>query len=80
MAEREKSKSEAAERQSPAGENPPRRPAAQSLDREPTDEPTPEGNGEPVDKEDEPKGHPTSDRFQTEQAHLDAEEDEAKGS
>ena len=44
-------------------------PAAESVDREPENEPTPDAQGLPVDKEDEPKGHPTSDRFQTEQAH-----------
>lgn len=42
---------------------------AESVDREPSAEPTPSGPGLPVSKEDEPRGHPTSDRFQTEQAH-----------
>jgi hypothetical protein len=46
---------------------------AQSVHREPTGEPTgeptPQAPGLPVDPEDMPKGHPTSDRFQTEQAH-----------
>ena len=44
-------------------------PKAQSVDREPSDLPTPAGHGLPVNKEDEPKGHPNSDRFDTEQAH-----------
>jgi hypothetical protein len=42
---------------------------AGSVDREPSAEPTPSGQGLPVSQEDEPRGHPTSDRFQTEQAH-----------
>jgi len=52
-----------------------RRPAAESVDREPRGEPTPKGHGLPVEKEDEPKGQPTSDRFQSEQAHPDKGED-----
>ncbi|WP_419758105.1 hypothetical protein [Acidisoma sp.] len=51
------------------------RPQAQSVDREPTDEPTPQGPSGQVDHEDGPKGHPTSDRFQTEQAHQPDEKD-----
>ncbi len=51
------------------------RPQAESVDREPDNEPTPEDHGLPVDKEDEPKGQPTSDRFHTEQAHKTSGED-----
>jgi hypothetical protein len=44
--------------------------AAASVDREPSAEPTPEDHDSPpVGKEDEPRGHPTSDRFHSEQAH-----------
>ncbi|WP_284947001.1 hypothetical protein [Acidisoma cladoniae] len=43
-------------------------PAAESVDREPSDEPTPKGEAPPVSPDDEPKGHPTSDRFRTESA------------
>ncbi len=46
----------------------PGRPEAESVDREPSGEPTPQHPGPPVDPEDEPKGQPTSDRFQTETA------------
>jgi hypothetical protein len=42
---------------------------AGSVDREPDPNPTPQDHGAAVSKEDEPKGHPTSDRFQSEQAH-----------
>jgi hypothetical protein len=58
-------------------EKAPKRPEAESVDREPSDEPNPE-HGLPVDPEDAPKGQPTSDRFQTEQAHRKGEDD-AKG-
>ena len=51
------------------------RPAAGSVDREPRGEPTPEEHAPPVDHEDRPKGQPTSDRFQTEQAHRTDETD-----
>jgi hypothetical protein len=44
-------------------------PEADSVDREPSDEPTPQDHALPVGPEDAPKGQPTSDRFQTEQAH-----------
>ena len=57
----------------------PNRPIAESVDREPSGEPTPEDTNPPVDHEDGPKGHPTSDRFHTEQAHKTSEED-VKGS
>jgi hypothetical protein len=53
------------------------RPPVGSVDREPTAEPTPQEQGLPVDDEDEPKGHPTSDRFQTEQAHRQSDNDGA---
>ncbi len=43
--------------------------SAESVDREPSAEPTPDGaHGLPVDREDEPRGQPTSDRFRSEQA------------
>ena len=51
------------------GERAQGKPAAGSVDREPSDEPTPKAQGLPVSHEDGPKGHPTSDRFKTEQAH-----------
>jgi hypothetical protein len=50
------------------------RPAAGSVDREPKDEPTPD-HGLPVEDADAPKGQPTNDRFQTEQAHQTSEAD-----
>jgi hypothetical protein len=50
-------------------------PAAESVDREPDATPTPDDQGLPVEKEDEPKGQPTSDRFHTEQAHRTSGED-----
>ena len=50
-------------------------PTASSVDREPRGEPTPQGQSVPVNEEDGPKGHPTSDRFQTEQAHQADEKD-----
>ena len=34
----------------------------------------PQGHSLPVAQDDAPKGNPTSDRFQTEQAHQDAKE------
>lgn len=49
------------------------KPSAASVDREPSEEATPQGHGLPVGKDDEPKGHPTSDRFKTEQAHHKTE-------
>ena len=58
--------------------NPAEQPAAESVDREPNGEPT-RDHGLPVDQEDAPKGHPTSDRFQTEQAHKKSGEG-SKGS
>jgi hypothetical protein len=48
-------------------------PTAKSVDRTPKDEPKLEEHSLPVDHEDGPKGHPTSDRFQTEQAHRTQE-------
>jgi hypothetical protein len=51
------------------------RPQAGSVDREPTDEPTPQDHALPVDQDDAPKGQPTSDRFHTEQAHKTGEND-----
>jgi hypothetical protein len=51
------------------------RPAAGSVDREPRGEPTPEEHAPPIGQEDEPKGQPTSDRFQTEQAHRTDKKD-----
>jgi len=53
--------------------------AAESVGREPTDERTPEEHGLPVEREDAPKGQPTSDRFQTEQAHRNSEKDAKDG-
>jgi hypothetical protein len=50
-------------------------PVASSVDREPKGEPTPEAHALPVDHEDGPKGHPTSDRFHTEQAHKKSKKD-----
>jgi hypothetical protein len=50
-------------------EKPAKGPTAQSVDRTPKDEAKLEEHSLPVDHEDGPKGHPTSDRFQTEQAH-----------
>jgi hypothetical protein len=50
-------------------------PEAESVDREPTGEPTPQEHGLPVDQEDAPKGQPTSDRFHTEQAHKAGRKD-----
>ncbi|GAB0116138.1 hypothetical protein [Acidisoma sp. 7E03] len=44
-------------------------PAADSVDRTPNDEPTKQDVDDRVSREDEPRGHPTSDRFRTEQAH-----------
>ena len=43
-------------------------PKAGSVDRDPSNEPTPKGEAQVVSAEDEPKGHPTSDRFRTESA------------
>ncbi|MBW4024085.1 MAG: hypothetical protein HIU92_13315 [Proteobacteria bacterium] len=76
MAENRKHGTTETERRA-ADSNPAKRPAAKSVDREPSDEPTPESHEMSVDREDEPKGHPTSDRFHTEQAHADGSEDEA---
>lgn len=70
MAETRKHQRHHAERDTPARQSP-----AGSVDREPTGEPTPSGHGVPVDEEDEPKGQPTSDRFQTEQAHVSDDAD-----
>ena len=53
-----------------------KQPTAGSVDREPSAEPTPQAQGLPVDSDDEPKGHPTSERFQTEQAHPKDETDD----
>jgi len=53
-------------------------PEAESVDREPTGEPTPQEHGLPVDQEDAPKGQPTSDRFKTEQAHQDRQKNAKK--
>jgi hypothetical protein len=51
-------------------------PAAQSVTREPAEEPRPDQPDLPkIDREDGPKGQPTSDRFQTEQAHRAREKD-----
>jgi hypothetical protein len=44
-------------------------PQAGAVGRDPSTEATPEGHNPPVGQDDEPKGHPTSDRFHTEQAH-----------
>ncbi|HEX3983174.1 MAG TPA: hypothetical protein VHX12_05715 [Acidisoma sp.] len=44
-------------------------PPAGSVDREPDPVPTPVDDQPAVRSEDEPKGHPNSDRFRTEQAH-----------
>ncbi|HTI02468.1 MAG TPA: hypothetical protein VL752_16075 [Acidisoma sp.] len=46
--------------------------AAESVDREPDPEATPEDATPAVSREDEPRGQPTSDRFHTEQAHRKA--------
>jgi hypothetical protein len=52
------------------------RPAAQSVTREPAEEPRPDQPDLPkIDHEDRPKGQPTSDRFQTEQAPRAREKD-----
>lgn len=45
---------------------------AGSVDRKPNPAPTPTDHAPPVRDEDEPRGHPTSDRFHTEQAHRKA--------
>ena len=42
---------------------------APSVGREPDPMPTPQDDEQRVTEEDEPKGHPTSDRFHSEQAH-----------
>jgi len=44
-------------------------PSADSVDRTPSGEPTKQDVDDRVSHEDEPRGHPTSDRFRTEQAH-----------
>jgi hypothetical protein len=62
----------------PGGGRAAERPRAPSVDREPRSEPTPHDHGVPVDQEDGPKGHPTSDRFQTEQAHKTSETEAEK--
>ncbi len=46
-------------------------PTAASVDREPSNEPTPKGHAAPVHPDDEPKGHPTSDRFRSESPQTD---------
>lgn len=43
-----------------------------SVDRDPDPAKTPEDKAPAVSREDEPRGLPTSDRFQTEQAHRKA--------
>ena len=53
-------------------------PTAESVDREPADEPAPRSEGMPVGPDDEPRGLPTSDRFRTEQAHRKADAVEPK--
>jgi len=53
-------------------------PEAKSVDREPSDEPTPQEHGLPVGPEDAPTGQPTSDRFKTEQAHQDRQKNAKK--
>jgi hypothetical protein len=58
-----------------AGRPQARGPQAEAVTREPSAEPSPEGHNPPVGKDDEPKGHPTSDRFNTEQAHRQHKKD-----
>lgn len=50
-------------------------PAADGVGREPDPAPTPEDGEKRIEAEDEPKGHPTSDRFHSEQAHRTSEDD-----
>jgi hypothetical protein len=49
-------------------------PAAESVGRQPDPAPTPEDKQKRIEGEDEPKGHPTSDRFHSEQAHRTTED------
>jgi hypothetical protein len=62
----------------PADEPAEKRPPAPSLDREPSQEPTPQDQSLPVAPEDAPKGQPNSDRFKTEQAHRPGKKDARK--